>query len=205
MSNQKTVVFSSKNFPSSATKEDIAKKFHTEIQDLFVTFTSAEAKKALTKNEYIDVDGTVCPVLNYVPATTLVMVHYFPVEADGKPLYDALSQYGQVVGSRSQVWTHLDKILTGTQLYSMHLTCNFFRSFQVKGHRVKIWYKGQPLACDICGGGHKAAQCDLGGKCCRCKSEATLPRIVLTRGAPVLLPLLSYNWVRSYTSGSCRP
>ena len=82
-----------------------------------------------------------------------------------------LSQYGQVVGSRFQVWTHLDKILTGTRLYSMHLTCNVPPSFQVKGHPVKIWYKGEPLAFDICGGGHKAAQCDLRDKCRRWKSE----------------------------------
>ena len=178
-------MFSSKNFPSSATKEDIAKKFHMEFQGRFeifaiqvkpgnviaVTSRSAEAKKALTKNQYMDVDGIVCPVLNYVPSTTLVMVHYFPIEADGKPLYNQLSQYGQVVGSRFQVWIHLGEISTGTQLYNMHLNCDVPRSPTVKGHCVKTWYKGQHLTCDICGGCHKAAQCDLRGKCRRCKSE----------------------------------
>ena len=185
MSNQKTVVFSSKNFPSDATKEDIAKKFYTEFHEQYeifaiqvkpgnvvaVTFTATEAKKTLTKNEFMDVDGIVCPVLNYAPATTLVMVHYFPVEADGKPLFDTLSQYGNVVGSRFQVWTHLGDISTGTRLYHMHLSSDVPRSLTVRGHRVKVWYKGQPLACDICGGGHKAAQCELRGKCRRCKSE----------------------------------
>ena len=33
-----------------------------------------------------------------------------------------------------------------------------------------MWYKGQPLECDICQKGHKASDCDLRGKCKLCGS-----------------------------------
>ena len=34
--------------------------------------------------------------------------------------------------------------------------------------KCRVWYKGQPLVCDICSNNHKAADCLLQGKCRRC-------------------------------------
>ena len=41
----------------------------------------------------------------------------------------------------------------------------------IDGFRCKIWYKDQPLECDICHEGHKAVHCPYKGKCLRCRQE----------------------------------
>ena len=42
--------------------------------------------------------------------------------------------------------------------------------------RVKVWYRDQPLQCDICNGNHKVSECDLRGKCRRCRQEGHFSR-----------------------------
>ena len=37
----------------------------------------------------------------------------------------------------------------------------------IDGLKCRVWYKGQPLVCDICSNNHKAADCPLQGKCWR--------------------------------------
>ena len=39
-----------------------------------------------------------------------------------------------------------------------------------------MWYKCQPLVCDICNDNHKAADCPLKGKCKRCREAAHFVR-----------------------------
>jgi len=46
----------------------------------------------------------------------------------------------------------------------------------INGYRCKVWYKGQPLKCDICNGDHKAASCPHKGKCLWCGDEGHFAR-----------------------------
>lgn len=46
----------------------------------------------------------------------------------------------------------------------------------INGYRCKVWYKGQPLKCDICSGDHKAASCPHKGKCIRCGEKGHFAR-----------------------------
>ena len=39
------------------------------------------------------------------------------------------------------------------------------RNIVIDGVKCHVWYKGQPLVCDICNNNHKAADCPLKGKC----------------------------------------
>ena len=39
-----------------------------------------------------------------------------------------------------------------------------------------MWYKGQPLVCDICNDNHKAADCPLKAKCRRCHQAGNFVR-----------------------------
>ena len=38
------------------------------------------------------------------------------------------------------------------------------RTLRVGQSRVKVWYRDQPLQCDICQGDHKVSECDLRNK-----------------------------------------
>ena len=38
----------------------------------------------------------------------------------------------------------------------------------IDGIKCRVWYKSQPLVCDICSNNHKAADCPLRGKCRPC-------------------------------------
>ena len=42
------------------------------------------------------------------------------------------------------------------------------RNIVIDGVKCLVWYKGQPLACDICNNNHKGADCPIKGKCHRC-------------------------------------
>ena len=46
----------------------------------------------------------------------------------------------------------------------------------VDGYRVKIWYVGQPLECDICSRGHISRDCPMRGKCRHCGEPGHLAR-----------------------------
>ena len=45
---------------------------------------------------------------------------------------------------------------------------DILRNIVIDGVNCRVWYKGQPLVCDICNDNHKAADCPLKGKCKRC-------------------------------------
>lgn len=55
------------------------------------------------------------------------------------------------------------------------------RFLNVSGIRVKIWFKGQPVLCDICRKeGHRAGACPDRGKCLRCHEPGYLARFCPT-------------------------
>ena len=45
------------------------------------------------------------------------------------------------------------------------------RFVDIDGFKCKIWYKDQPLECDVCHQGHKANVCPLKGKCLWCHQD----------------------------------
>ena len=76
---------------------------------------------------------------------------------------------GEIKDIRFQNWTNIPDVATGTRLVRMVRTKAIPRFLFVLGVRVKVWYKGQPVICDICRKeGHRAAACPLKGKCFRC-------------------------------------
>ena len=78
---------------------------------------------------------------------------------------------------RFQKWTNIPDVCTGTHLLRMTLHKPIPRFISVLGARVKVWFKGQPILCDICRkGGHRAASCPNKGKCFRCHEVGHLAR-----------------------------
>ena len=70
----------------------------------------------------------------------------------------------------------MTEVSTGTRLFDMILNCDIPCTLKVGQSRVKVWYRDQPLQCDICHGNHKVSECDLRGKCRRCRQEGHFSR-----------------------------
>ncbi|XP_044170619.1 uncharacterized protein LOC122954644 [Acropora millepora] len=50
------------------------------------------------------------------------------------------------------------------------------RNLDVGGYRVKVWYVGQPLECDICSKGHISRDCPVRDKCRKCLEPGHMAR-----------------------------
>ena len=179
----RTVVFKVGSFPSEFTRDDIASAFYNEFSGRYsvvsiqivpggvvkVLFGSPETKKALCSQPVCSIGSVECEVLNFMQRSTQVQVHHYPSEADDDDLCELLRGYGEIVGIRLQHWVGLQHIATGTRLVEMKLKHDIPRNMRLEKMRLKIWYKNQPLECDICQGNHKAVECELRDKCRRCR------------------------------------
>ena len=140
-----------------------------------LTFDSAEAKLAIEKNESIFINGHKCPVLGGGPRGENVLVFHFPYEENVEILKSAMKCFGTVVGVRYQSYPSVD-VHTGTRLVGMIRNGPIPRFLDVGGYLCKVWYRGQPIVCDICGGGHVSRNCPLKGKCRTCNQEGHYAR-----------------------------
>ena len=102
-----------------------------------------------------------------------MLVFHFPYEEDVEILKDAIKRFGMVVGVRYQSYPSVD-VHTGTRLVRMIRNGPIPRFLDVGGYLCKVWYCGQPIVCDICGGGHVSRNCPL--KCRVCNQEGHYAR-----------------------------
>ena len=84
--------------------------------------------------------------------------------------------YGEVVNIRFQHWVGMPHVSTGTRIVEMTVDNDIPRNLRWDKFRIKVWYKNQPLECDVCRAGHKASDCPLRGKCRLCKQEGHFAR-----------------------------
>lgn len=186
MAGTRTVVVDLHDFPPNFEWGDIAKRFYDQNGEDYptdaiqivpggfckVTFKSLESKISLCGQESLTFGG----VLNYTKRVTKVQILYYPVKADLDPLGNVLAQYGEIKKHRFQHWADMTEDSTGTRLFDMILNCDIPRTLKVDQSRVKVWYRDQPLQCDICNGNHEVSECDLCGKCRRCRQEGHFSR-----------------------------
>ena len=99
---------------------------------------------------------------------TFVMVYLFPFEGGNDRVKGALKFFGDVKEVCHQQWSNLPGVHTGTRLVRIVRKHYIPRNIIIDGVNCRVWYKGQPLVCDICRDNHKAADCPLKGKCKRC-------------------------------------
>ena len=111
------------------------------------------------------------------PPTTLVNIFWYSFEGPSEAISTALSPFGEVKNVAFQRWSAKPTVSTGTHLVRMVVRKEIPRLIVVNGIRCKVWYKGQPLRCDICRAvGHKSASCPDKGKCFRCHQSGHLSR-----------------------------
>ena len=188
---QRTVVLNVSEFPSSATRVDIAKCVHAKFSPHFpidsiqfmpganvqVTFLSSAAKRSVESVESIAIGSVHCRVVRPGPRMENVLVFHYPYESNPSALRRALSSYGEVHEISMQHYPDLNLVSTGTRIVRMVRKASIPRSLDINGVLVKVWYRGQPLECDICGkSGHVSKVCPMKGKCRRCLQPGHLAR-----------------------------
>ena len=144
-----------------------------------VSFEEPEARVAVEELMRIELNGVSCPVVVPLPPPprySNVFVYLYPYESSDQPIVDFCSHYGEVDSVRHQHWTNLPEVSTGTRIVRMDRRSHIPRLVIINGFRCKVWYKGQPLKCDICSGDHKAASCPHKGKCIRCGEKGHFAR-----------------------------
>lgn len=140
-----------------------------------LTFDSEEARVMIERNTEIDLGGHPCRVVGGGPRGENVLVFHLPYELDNGAVKVALQRFGQVHSVRHQ--HHPDtSIHTGTRIVHMIREAPIPRHIYVDGWSGKVWYRGQPVECDICAGGHVSRVCPLRGKCRFCKEEGHFAR-----------------------------
>ena len=132
-----------------------------------ISFIDPSHKKTYEEAGFISFGDVRCDVV--VSTTiTFVMVYLFPFEGDNGRVREALKFFGDIKEVRHQRWSNIPGVCTGTRLVRMVRKHDIPRNIVIDGVNCCVWYKGQPLVCDICNDNHKAADCPLKGKCKRC-------------------------------------
>ena len=106
------------------------------------------------------------------PPTTIVHLFDYLYEDPVEHITSFFSDYGVVKGVRYQKYLHNGDIATGTRLVDIVLKQAPPRLAIINGSTCRIWYRGQPVICNICATvGHKAVSCPYKNKCRLCEQE----------------------------------
>ena len=132
-----------------------------------VSFFDPQSKKSFEEAGTITLDDVCCQVLCSTPITH-VLVYLFPFEGGNDHVKEALKYFGDIKEVKFQQWTNVPGVATGTRIVRMVRHHEIPRNIVIDGVKCRVWYKGQPLVCDICSNNHKAVDCPLRGKCRRC-------------------------------------
>ena len=185
----RTVVLDISDFPSSMVRGDIVSQFVAEFSGydidsiqfmpgsrLFVTFQHPNSKAFVEESESVWVGSVSCRVLGGGPRLQTVNIFHYPYEAESGPLEKALGAYGDVDSVSFQHYPDLNAIATGVRLVRMVRRARIPRNLDIGGQLCRVWYRGIPIECDICGKDHVARDCPLKGKCRKCRQPGHFSR-----------------------------
>ena len=103
------------------------------------------------------------------PPVTILHIFDYPYEEDDVYVKNVIGDFGSVKRVKKQTYLSNPDVFTGTRLVSVTLDATPPRFITINGYLCRIWYKGQPLICNLCGvQGHKSAGCPNKDKCRRC-------------------------------------
>ena len=185
--NRKTLLVQTSRFPAGTRSDVIFKlmvqKFGEDSVDAIqfcpgglarITFYNEEVKVAYEKEDSILLGDVCCDILRTIPS--FVLVFGFPFEGSNSSIEEVLETFGRVKSIEHQTWVG-HSIKTGTRRVRIVRNGHIPRFLIINGIRCKIWYREQPVLCDICrDSSHKAVSCALRGKCTHCKQEGHVRR-----------------------------
>ena len=134
------------------------------------SFSSPEHKVRVESKGHFNIGSHQCVIQATGPPQVDVYVHYYPFEAPDADIRSLLSKFGQVKGLRYQSFPGYAHVKTGSRIVKMVVEREIPSQQSIRGFPCRIWYKGQPIRCNICREvGHLAASCPNKGLCRRCK------------------------------------
>ena len=101
--------------------------------------------------------------------TIIHLFDYLFEDNDEGAITEYFEHYGQVRKVRQQKYLRHDTY-TGTRLVNISLRKTPPRIVSINAYLCRVWYKGQPIICNLCGAqGHKSGECPDRDKCRLCK------------------------------------
>ena len=149
-----------------------------------VTFASPEHFRAAKSFSGKHLFGLWCSILGGGPPVTRVHVFDFPFEEDDRSLGVAFEAYGAVKSVKKQTFLSNQNIFNGTRLVDVVLSGVLPRFLMVDGYLCRLWYRGQPLVCNLCAvQGHRSANCPNKDKCRKCGQSGHFARNCTSDGS----------------------
>ena len=134
------------------------------------SFSSPEHKVRIESKGRFNIGSYECVVQATGPPQVDIYVHYYPFEAPDADIRSVLSKFGQIKGLRYQSFPGYSNVNTGSRIVRMVVEREIPSQQSIRGCLCRVWYKGQPIRCNICREvGHLAASCPNKGLCRRCK------------------------------------
>ena len=185
--NRRTLLVQTSGFPAGTASEAIFKlmveRFGNDQLDAIqfcprglvrVTFFWESAKVQFEEGGFVLLGGVRCDIIRTM--ATFALVFGFPAEGPLDTVSSYLQQFGDVKSIEHQRWLG-HTIKTGTiRVRIVRRHGHIPRFCNIDGIRCKVWYREQPLRCDICSQDHKVADCPMRGKCMRCHEEGHIRR-----------------------------
>ena len=134
-----------------------------------VTFRDVESFRTAHAKTHVPIFGINCVVQGGGPPLTMVHIFDYPAEFSDDPVKQVLSGFGEVRNVKRQKFIGRPDIETGTRLVLMAFRVIPPRLVSIDGYFCRLWFKGQPIICNLCNvQGHKSADCPNRDKCRRC-------------------------------------
>ena len=114
----------------------------------------------------IVIESHECTIRATGPPQVDVYVHYYPFETPDADIRGALSKFGQIKGLRYQTFPGYPDVKTGSRIIKMVVEKEIPSQLSIQGFPCRVWYRGQPVRCNIC---HMATSSPNKGLCRRCK------------------------------------
>ena len=148
------------------------KAVQVAYEDVFlVTFASPEHFLATKSFSGKYLFGLLCSILRGRPPITRVHVFDFPFKEDDRSLevaFEAHGRYSQVC-QKAYFFLSNQNIFNGTRPVDVLLSGVLPSFLMVDGYFCLLWYRGQPLVCNLCAvQGHRSTNCPNKDKCRKC-------------------------------------
>ena len=141
-----------------------------------VTFKEEEQALTALHEKGVRLFGLWCR-MDGGPPTTIVHLFDYPYEHPAEDISAFFAAYGVVKGVRHQKYLRNGDIATGARLIDIVLSQTPPRVAVINGSTCRVWYRGQPIMCNICTTiGHKSLNCPYKNKCRLCEQEGHFAR-----------------------------